>query len=80
MSRAGFASRPRTIKMTLTVMIDLLLHARFTIPSRGILANVLEIFRNLVHLVALEISHYDIYLVAATVVHAAEEHKFRELR
>ena len=61
-------------------MIDLLLHARFTIPSRGILANILEILRNLVHFVALKISHYDIYLVAAAVVHAAEEHKFRELR
>lgn len=48
--------------------------------SSSILANVLEVLRDLVHLVPLEICNNDKDIVAAAVVHAAEEHKFGKLR
>ncbi len=63
----------------LTIMIDLLFYARLAVSLRSILADILEVIGHLVHLVSLEIRYYHIYLVAATVVHAAEEHQLREL-
>ena len=63
----------------LTIVINLLLHAWLAMASGGILANILEVVRNLIHLIALEIGHNDINIVAAAVVHAAEEHEFRKL-
>ena len=43
------------------------------------LTHVLEVLRNLVHFMPLEVSDNDVDVVAATIVHAAKEHKFWEL-
>jgi hypothetical protein len=37
--------------------------------------NELEVLRDIVHLLSFEIGHDDIYIVAAVVVHASEEHE-----
>ena len=66
-------------RTTLTIVINLLFYAWFAMASGGILADVFEVLCDLIHLIPLEIGHNDINVVAATVVHAAEEHKFWKL-
>lgn len=61
--------------MILTIVVDFLLYTRFAVTHRGILADVLEVLCDLIHFISLEVRHNDIYIVAATIVHATQEHK-----
>ena len=65
--------------MQLTIMVNLPFHAWLAITGGGMLTHVLEVLRNLVHFMPLEVSDNDVDVVAATIVHAAKEHKFWEL-
>ena len=70
---------PEAWEWILTVMVDLLLYTGFTWPIRRVPTDVREVLCYLVHLMTLEICDDNVDLVAATVVHAAKEHKLREL-
>ena len=62
-----------------TCVLDLILYARLTAPSKTIRADHLEVFRNVIHLLLFEVCDNDIYFIASSIVHAAQEHKFWEL-
>ena len=63
-----------------TCVLDLLLYARLTPPSKTIRADRLEVFRNVIHLLFFDIGDDDIYFIASSIVHPAQEHKFWELK
>ena len=56
-----------------------MLYAWLTAPSKAISADRLEVLRNVIHFLFLEIRDNDIYLIATGIVHSAQEHKFRKL-
>ena len=60
-------------------MINLLLHAWFAVSSSSILANVLEVLRDLVHLLPFEVGNDDVDIVTAAIMHSAKKHEFGEL-
>lgn len=63
-------------------MLDLAFEARFDTVEVviGAAAYELEIFRDVLHLLALQVGHNNIHIVGAMIMHAAEKHKLRELR
>jgi hypothetical protein len=65
--------------MRLTFALDLPFQTRFQMlgPVTRRPTNELEVLRDVVHLLSFEIGHNDIYVVAAVVVHASEEHELR---
>ncbi len=65
---------------TLTIVVDLLLDTWFAAAHSCVLANILEVLRDLVHLISLKVRHDDVDIVAAAVMHSAEKHEFGELR
>lgn len=79
-SQVGTNNRGWKATEILTIMIDLLFHARLAVTVCGILTDILEVLCHLVHLVSLEVRYYDVDLVAASVMHAAKEHQLGELR
>jgi len=52
------------------------LHTRLARLSKGIPTRELEILRDVVHLLTLQIGNNDENLIAPRIVHSAQEHKF----
>ena len=55
-----------------TFMLDLVLYARLTTSSKAIRADRLEVFRDIIHFLFLEVRDNDIYFIASGVVHSAQ--------
>ena len=65
--------------MLRTLMANLVLHLRLAGATKGMSTDELEILSHIVHFLPLEICHYDVYLIAAHVVHPPQDHKLRQL-
>lgn len=59
-------------------MANLVLHLRLAGATKGMSTDEFEILGHIVHFLPLEICHYDVYLIAAHVVHPSQDHKFRQ--
>ena len=62
-----------------TFVLDLMLYARLTAPSKTIGADHLEVFRNVIHLLFFKVCDDDIYFITSSIMHTAQEHKFGKL-
>ena len=60
-------------------MIDLLFYTGLAVAQGRVLAHVLEVLRDLVHLLPFEVGNDDVDIVTAAIMHSAKKHEFGEL-
>lgn len=60
-------------------MLYLALYTWFTPSSKAIIADKLEVIRDVVHFLSFKVCDYDVYFIAAGIMHAAQQHEFWEL-
>lgn len=76
----GHQEKTRQRWLEHTFVLYLALDTLLARPAKGILADQLEVICHVVHLLALQIRYDDEDLVAAQIMHAAQEHQFWQLR
>lgn len=67
-------------KGPLTFVLYSPFHARLACSTKGMAAHELEILGNIIHFLPLQVCNDDEDFIATGVVHASQEHKFRQLK